>query len=67
MDRDRKLMCVFGQKRHHGCEILGVRKDHLAVVAALNDVVRVAGKRETGQAGYGEVLNKETRAILIGI
>jgi hypothetical protein len=30
----------------------GGRKDRLAVVAALNDVVRVAGKRQTGQAGH---------------
>jgi hypothetical protein len=53
MDRHRQTYVRFAPAgpawlRNPGCP----QRWHLAVVAALNDVVRVAGKRQTGQAGH---------------
>jgi hypothetical protein len=42
-----------------------VAHDGLAVIAALNDVVRVSGNGEAGLAGHGEL--PEENASLIGI
>jgi hypothetical protein len=42
-----------------------VAHDVLAVIAALNDVVRVSGNGEAGLAGHGEL--PEENASLIGI
>jgi hypothetical protein len=47
--RGRRLGQVSGKKRH----VLIAEKDRLAVVAAQDDVLRLTGDDETGQAGHG--------------
>jgi len=59
MDGDRKFLRALCQQPQHGFEILPVHKDRLAVVAALDDVVRIIGKREAGQTGHGGLQDKE--------
>ena len=44
----------FGQQRQHGFKVLPVCEDGLAVVSALDDVVRVTRQRQAGQAGHGQ-------------
>ena len=44
------------QQRPHELPVRGIQENRLAVVAALDDVVRVASEGEAGKAGHETVL-----------
>jgi hypothetical protein len=50
------LLGVFLQQNQHSLEISVVHEDGLAVIAPQNDVVRVSGESETGQAGHVPII-----------
>ena len=47
---------MLDQQRPHELPVRGIQEDRLAVVAALDDVVRVASEGEAGKAGHETVL-----------
>ena len=53
VDGHLKLARLLFEQGQHGLEVRPVHKDRLAVVAALDDVVRVAGQSQSGQASHG--------------
>ncbi len=50
-----ELARVLGQHRQKQLVIGVAREDRLAVVAALDDVVRVARDGQTGKTGHGSI------------
>jgi hypothetical protein len=65
MDRHLEGASMLVPEVQQALTVLVVAHDGLAVVAALDDVVRVAGNGEAGKAGHGTFL--EAGLSLIGI
>jgi hypothetical protein len=65
MDGHLESLRMLLPQRQQTLTVRIVAHDVLAVIAALNDVVRVSGNGEAGLAGHGEL--PEENASLIGI
>jgi hypothetical protein len=65
MKGDVKLPRVLAKQSQHILVVSHRQKDHLAVVTALYDVVRVARQGKTGQAGHENLSQRQDRSILL--
>jgi hypothetical protein len=65
MDGHLESLRMLLPQRQQTLAVCIVAHDGLAVIATLNDVVRVSGNGEAGLAGHGKL--QEENASLIGI